>query len=373
MTEDIQRLKAISADPHGYARQWKSSTGGRVVGTLCSYAPDELILAAGLLGFRVFGGTGSLSRADSHLQSYCCSLVRGALEESLSGGLDFLDGAVFPHTCDSIQRLSDVWRINAAIGFHLDVVLPVKLNTPSARDYMVAVLQKARTDLEAVVGRAIGDDDLQRAIDTINAIRTAMQRLYALRRERPGLLAGSDLHAVTRASMVMDRNDFVTIVTRIVEALASAPAPPAFGGRRVFLSGGVCNLPDIYGTIEAAGGAVVGDDLCTGARGLTGLVEAADDPIRAIAERYLSRLICPAKHAGITRRGDELVRMVRETEAAGVIFLYLKFCDPHAFDYPYLKVMLERIGIPCLLVELEQHTVSQGQFRTRCEAFLEML
>jgi benzoyl-CoA reductase/2-hydroxyglutaryl-CoA dehydratase subunit BcrC/BadD/HgdB len=53
--------------------------------------------------------------------------------------------------------------------------------------------------------------------------------------------------------------------------------------------------------------------------------------------------------------------------------MYLKFCDPHAFDYPYLKEMLDARGIPCLLVELEEQTVSQGQFQTRCEAFLEML
>ena len=52
--------------------------------------------------------------ADAHLQAYSCSLVRGALEDALAGRLDFLDGAmVFPHTCDSIQRLSDIWRMNA--------------------------------------------------------------------------------------------------------------------------------------------------------------------------------------------------------------------------------------------------------------------
>ncbi len=371
--QDIQLLKDIAAAPYAYARRWKAGTGGKVVATLCSYAPEELILAAGLLGLRIVGSRKGISLADRHLQSYCCSLVRGALEAALSGELDVVDGAIFPHTCDSIQRLSDIWRINAGVGFHLDVVLPVKLDTASARDYLVAVLRKARADLETVLGAPIDDDALADAVETLNAIRTAMQRLYTLRCERPGILPGSDLHAIVRASMVMDRRDFLDALTRIVDHLEAAPYPqPA--GRRIFLSGGVCNLPDIFGIIEAAGGVVVGDDLCTGARGLTGLVATdGGDPLAAIADRYLHRSVCPAKHAGVTRRADDLIRRVRETAADGVIFLYLKFCDPHAFDYPDLKKTLDANGIPCLLAELDEQTVSRGQLQTRCEAFMEML
>ena len=121
----IQELRNIAANPQAYARKWKQQTGGKVVGTLCSYAPEELILAGGALAHRIVGGSGSISKADAHLQAYSCSLVRGALEDALDGRLDFLDGAVFPHTCDSIQRLSDIWRLNATTGFHLDAVLPV--------------------------------------------------------------------------------------------------------------------------------------------------------------------------------------------------------------------------------------------------------
>ena len=74
-----------------------------------------------------------------------------------------------------------------------------------------------------------------------------------------------------------------------------------------------------------------------------------------------------------TRRGEYLVRQVKKSQADGVIFLYLKFCDPHAFDYPYIKSMLDEEGIPNLLLELEDSSPSEGQFRTRCEAFVEML
>ena len=370
--EAIQRFKDIGADPKAYARRWKEVTGGKVIGTLCSYAPEELILAGGALAFRIVGGSGSTSRANAHLQTYSCSLVRGALDDALSGELDFFDGAIFPHTCDSIQRLSDIWRMNAKTGFHLDVVLPVKLNTASARQYMATVMGNARTGLESLLDRTISDADLQQAIDVYNSIRTAMQRLYTLRADRPEAIPGSDVHAMVRASMVMDRRDFLDNLTRVVDSLERRSADnPAV--KRIFLSGGVCNLPDIYGIIESAGGCVVGDDLCTGSRGLTGLIDTDKDPIAAIAERYAQRAVCPAKHSGITSRGDELVHLAKAHRADGVIFIFLKFCDPHAFDYPYLKSMLNDAGIPSLLVELEEQTASQGQFGTRCEAFMEML
>jgi benzoyl-CoA reductase/2-hydroxyglutaryl-CoA dehydratase subunit BcrC/BadD/HgdB len=263
--------------------------------------------------------------------------------------------------------------MNAPTGVHLDVVLPVKLDTPSAKGYMAAVMGKARTDLATMLGHAIGDDDLRRAIGTANGIRAAMQRLYDLRSQRPEMMAGSDIHTIVRASMLMDRNDFLDRLFRLVNHLERQPSVQVSAAKRIFLSGGVCNLPDVYGIIEAAGGSVVGDDLCTGSRGLTGLIEDGGDPVAAIAARYARRAICPAKHAGITRRGDELVGRAKAARAAGVIFLFLKFCDPHAFDYPYLKSMLDAEGIPSLLVELEEQTTSGGQFRTRCEAFIEML
>jgi benzoyl-CoA reductase subunit C len=369
----IQQLRQVSADPMAYARRWKAQTNGTVIGTLCSYAPEELLLAAGALGFRVIGSRASIVRADAHLQAYCCSLVRSCLEDALSGSLDFLDGAVFPHTCDSMQRLSDIWRMAGKTGFHLDMVLPVKLNTPSARDYMRAVMQKARHDLATALGKPITDADLRQASDTCNAIRTAMQRLYAIRRQRPGAIAGSDLQAILRASMVMDRHDFLDSLVQVVDRLdLSSPTVP-HTGKRLFLSGGLCNLPDLYDLIEAAGGSVVGDDLCTGMRAFDGLVETNGEPMAAITERYLQRAVCPAKHAGINRRANDLVRLVAESRAQGVIFLFLKFCDPHAFDYPYLRARLDEAGIPSLLVELEEHTAADGQLRTRVEAFMEML
>lgn len=106
--DDLKIFREISAKSYQYAEQWKKQTSQKIIGYFCSYTPEEIIYAAGALPFRIFGGEISIAHADSHLQTYCCFLARGGPEEALAGRLNFLDGTVFPHTCDTIQRLSDI-------------------------------------------------------------------------------------------------------------------------------------------------------------------------------------------------------------------------------------------------------------------------
>jgi len=380
--KQIEECYQVLKDPNGYVKRFKAESGRKVVGTFCSYAPEEIILAAGAHPFRLFGSGEKIRLADAHLQSYCCSLVRGALEDALGGRLAFLDGVVFPHTCDSIQRLSDIWRLNVPGCFHLDLVLPVKLDTDGARQYMIDVLRRFRGELGEKLGVTISDEELRAAIRTMNRIRTALTRIDKLKGERPEILKGSDLYALVRATMIMERGraaDLFEEVAAELEGKAKASKEKGEGAvsgparKRIFLSGGVCNHPDIYTIIKEAGGAVVGDDLCTGSRYFSGLIDEKADPVTAIAGRYLERVVCPAKHRGLTDRADHLVRLTREKRAQGVIFFLLKFCDPHAFDYPYLKEALDKAGVPSMLLEVEDRLPADGQLRTRFEAFVEMI
>jgi bzd-type benzoyl-CoA reductase N subunit len=371
--DDLALFNQVVADPSAYARQWKAAHGGRVVGHLCSYTPEEFIVAAGALPYRIFGSNAVVSKADAHLQAYACSLVRGALEDALDGALDFLDGVVFPHTCDSIQRLSDIWRINGRFGFHLDVVMPVKLTTGSAREYMARVVGAFCEQLQQALGVTIEQEDLAAAVTTYNRLRERIGRLYALKAQTPGVISGRELNTIVRAAAVMDRKDFTERLERVVAQVEARQPRLSAEPKRVVLSGGVCSLTDIYQIIEEAGGAVVWDDLCTGTRAFGGPIPLEGDLVAAISHRYLERIVCPAKHAGLAGRGEDLLAAVRRVDGRGVIFLFLKFCDPHGFDYPMLKSMLDEAGIPSMLFEVEDRVAAEGQLRTRVEAFLEMI
>ena len=144
------------------------------------------------------------------------------------------------------------------------------------------------------------------------------------------------------------------------------------GAKRLLIAGGLCDYPDLYGVLEKSGGVVVGDDLCTGSRWFEGAV-GDGDPIKALAARYLDRPICAAKHSTNTARGERVVELAKTSGADGVIFLLLKFCDPHAFDYPYMKEFLDRENIPNMLYEVEDQLPSEGQLQTRFETFIHML
>ena len=369
----IDQIRNIADDPIGYAKKWKAETRGRVVGYFCSYAPEEIIWAAGALPYRILGSGGAISRADGHLQAYSCTLVRGALDDALTGKLDFLDGTVFPHTCDSIQRLSDIWRLNAGLDFHVDLVLPVKLNTKSAEDYMQAVIEKFYHDLEDGLGVEITTEKLSNAVRTLNQIRTGLQRIYEIRRDHPGTVSSRDLHAIVKASMVMDRTVLAEGLAAVVGQLQSQPSKTPAPSKRLVLTGGICSMPEIYQPIEDAGGTVVWDDFCTGSRYFEKNVDPEGNLLNSIGRRYLNRVICPAKHRDCFSRGESLLKMVEKSQAHGVIFVLLKFCDPHAFDFPYIKELLDRDGIPSLLLEIEDQQTSLAQLKTRIEAFVELL
>lgn len=368
----LDRMQAAAYDPLVYARGIRGE-GRRVMGYFCSYAPEEIILAAGLHPLRLQGTREELRRCDEHLQAYCCSLARGALEDLLRGNLDgVLDGVVFPHTCDTMQRLSDIWRMHGSTPFHADVVLPVKLHTPAARDYLLEVLTRFCRELREAFGVDFDDDDLRDALRVCNAVRLGVEQVYRLRSERPGLLSGREWHALLRGASVMDRGELSRELPGLVDDLRGRETPDS-AYPRVLISGSVCDFPEIYELVELSGARVVWDDLCSGTRAFDRLAAEDGDPLEALAERYVGRQLCPAKHLSPTRRADDLVQMIREHRVQGVIFLLLKFCDPHAFDYPWLKQRLEQEGVPTLLVEVEDRLPAQGQLRTRLETFVHML
>ncbi len=372
----IETFRAVADDPSSYAAGWKKNTGRPVIGHVCSYMPEEIIDAAGALAFRILPENKPITMADAHFQSYACSLVRGILEARLSGQLDFLDLTVFPHTCDAVQRLSDIWRMNSPKGSHEDLLIPSVLNTSASIEYMTRIFSGFRRQLESLYDQKITDEAVRVSMKRMNAIRAKFAEIYTLMGMYPKILPAADLLAVQRAGFIMDKAEFLKLLESLYRELEdqAKTKSPEINLKRILLSGGICALTDIGTIIEDAGATVIWDDLCTGARYSEGLTdESLEECIKAIALRYSSRTVCPAKHGGINTRGAYLVEKAAVKSIDGVIFLYLKFCDPHAFDYPCLKGMLDDEGIPSLKLELEGFQAGTSGLKTRCQAFIEML
>jgi len=368
----LNEFKETAGNSLDYLRTWKSRTGSGILGYFCTNTPEELIHAAGFLPVRILSTPTSVSLASKHLQSYSCSLVQSSLEAALRGDLKFLDGTVFPHTCDSIQRLSDIWAENLRFSFHWDIVLPVKLHTESARAYLLQELARLRRGLEDFAGRPVTDGDLEKSISLFNQNRALLRELYRCRTANPERFAARDIAAILQCASFMPKEEF----NPRLKKLLSAPSPPKRASDpkiRLFLAGSVCNQIQIFDLFDNSGVSVVGDDFCTGWRSFSEDVSPNGSPVEALARRLLSRIPCPCKYNPDLDRGDDLLKRVEEAHARGVVFLLLKFCDPHAFDYPYLKDRLAARKIPSLLLEIEPGSVPLGALETRLKAFIETL
>ena len=93
--------------------------------------------------------------------------------------------------------------------------------------------------------------------------------------------------------------------------------------------------------------------------------------LAALANAYLSKPPGP-RMRDLSRRLAYLTELVTERGVQAAICAYSKFCDLYLAEFPSLKAHLEGLGVPILLLELEDDAIS-GQHRTRVEAFLEMI
>ena len=128
----IEELGEISSDLLNQAVKVWREQGKKVIGFMCSYVPEEIIYAAGILPYRV-RATGCIrsTRSDALMSSFSCSFARSCLEFALDGTYDFLDGLVALDSCAQIERLYDNWRFKAGLPFMHLLNLPHK-NSDSA-------------------------------------------------------------------------------------------------------------------------------------------------------------------------------------------------------------------------------------------------
>lgn len=365
-------------DPYSAIAERGRTKRERPIGYFCSYVPEEILHAGGLTPVRIVGAERQVMLADAHLQSYCCSIARTSLELALGGELDFLDGTVFVQTCDTMQRLSDIWRLNTSFGFHGDVVLPTRMGDPLGVRYLTAELGAFRDRVSEFVGRRIEDAQLHESIRVYNRNRDLCERLYELLARGHPWLTGKVVLGCVMAGMWMRKEEHNLLVEKVLEwAEDAAPVGGESGSVdgpiRLLVSGSLCTGSDLIETIEGLGAVVADDDLCCGHRYVEGRTEETGDPLEAMAQRLSDRVICPAKHSSGWDRPSYLLRKAKGAGVVGVVFFLQHFCEPHAFDYPFVRDALEAEGLKTLLIEADLDSASSGQMRTRVEAFLEVL
>jgi len=350
------------------------NSGKKIFGWLCTYVPEEIIHAAGILPVRIVGYSHEVDLDDGTAYLYVnnCSFSRSCLQLGLRGEYDFLDGVVGGSTCDGARRLFDLWRNYIGTPFHHVLTIPRKYTEKAHNLYHYEVAQFTQ-HLEEFLGCQIADEALLQSINLYNETRRLLKQLYDLRKRDNPPITGAETMEVLNASFRMPKEVFNEWLRGLLEEITASGN--AHNHRaRLMLVGSVLTNTEFIKSIEDQGGLVVTDELCTSTRYWTDPVILDDGRSlrESVARRYLNNFPC-ARMFPSDERFNRIMDFARDYRVGGVISQVIRYCVPYCHDLPLLTKKLKEKGIPTLALDVEYGTSGSGQIATRVQAFMEML
>jgi len=371
----MDKFKELIDQRHDYAREWKERTGGKVIGYLCSYMPEEITIAAGILPVRILGSHEPQDVAEKHIYSMFCPFCRDCLAQGLLGRYDYLDGLVMAHSCLHLRQTYFSWKNNLPLPYTYYVGMPAKPQSPYALKFLRGELEDFKESLEGWLDRPITEEDLDRGIDLLNRHRQLLREIYELRRLESPPVSGLEAMEIVLSGQLTDKEEHGRLLEQYINQIKSnLPDGRETEDRvRLMIIGSENDDTEMIRLIESLGATVVIDDHCTGSRYFWNQVKPEADRLGAIARRYLDRPRCPQKDFEKRSRLPHIAQLARDYRVHGAVVIQQKFCDPHELDIPIIMDYLKKeLGIPSLFLECDI-TLAVGQFRTRIEAFIETL
>jgi len=369
----LARAKYIASNREELIRERKSATGKPVIGYLCCFAPPEIISAAGALPYRITGKPGdATAEADAYMEPYGCSYVRNILAQAAKDRYRFLDGLVIAHSCDMVQRLYGIWSYYRPAAYSRLFNVPHQVS-PQGQRFFQRELGFFKESLERYTGNPVADEDLEKQIILYNRNRGLIRKFYALRRQNPPLIKGSEMLELLLAGGAIPAEEYTALLEEVWAEVKNR-GPIGSKASRLLVWGSILDDPSFYRMIEEAGGSIVADDTCIGFRTWDQDVPRSGDVYADLTAHYLVNFQCPRTDRGPgVKRFDYILDRIREYEVDGIIGYIISFCDPHKFDYPDLRDYLKKAGKPMLLID-DNYSFSPAEaIVTRVQAFLEMI
>jgi bzd-type benzoyl-CoA reductase N subunit len=354
-------------------QSWKRE-GGQIVGYFCSTVPEEMLLAARILPFRMraTGSTGT-EESDAYFSNINCSFPRHCLDLALKGEFEFLDGVISLNSCDHVRRLYDNWKRYVPTDFIEIMSMPRKTGPDQVqwyRDELTLLKEK----IEKKLGVEITEDALRESIRLANETRQLQRQLYEVRKRKQPPITGTEALTVMVAGTAMPRERYNALLRELLDELRDSNGAGTHRAR-LMIVGGILDDPEYVRVIEDQGGLVVTDATCFGTRLMWKQVdERVQDPIAALAQYYVAdRPACPRMFGEQENRSRFVRDLYREFNCDGIIGERLMFCDQWLVEHFMLDHDLKQEEIPFLKLDREYITSGTGQLRTRVQAFLETM
>jgi benzoyl-CoA reductase/2-hydroxyglutaryl-CoA dehydratase subunit BcrC/BadD/HgdB len=353
-----------------------AQTDRPVVGTMCNFVPEALVLAAGAVPVRVCGGDHvAAHEAESLVPRDSCPVGRSSvgLLQRRQGLHERLDLLVIPAVCDAKRKLPQV--LDGQVPVHVMQMPTDKQAEGAEADWLVQV-ERLAAQLEDLTGGNLKRKALEDAIRTINARQQAFTEFLELRKCHPPRVSGLEMAYVTSASFADD----VTRWTDHVGELASErqSASGIADGPRLLVTGAPIIHPDLQllEIIEEAGAHVVADVMCSGSERLYMPIVPREwtfpEMLRAVAETALLPATCPCFTRG-DDRVDRILDLVETYSVDGVVYRNLRLCTLFQFETPLVQAALERERVPMLELQMDYTLGDREQLLTRLQAFLEIV
>ncbi|MEK6636308.1 MAG: acyl-CoA dehydratase activase [Planctomycetota bacterium] len=341
------------------------------IGYFCSYTPVELIRAAGFHPVRIKGTEKESCSANEVLCSNICPYIKAVIDQKINGNLEDFKGMVFVNSCDGMRRLYDAWVKLDEGKRAFNYILDIPKNTDDAAVFYYAnLLKKFKEKLESYFMLKIQHDDINNSIALYNAVREKV--MLFLQKYWTGYIgqSGYEIFSLLKKGINAVPEKFQVYLTNIMKQ--SGDTRDTRDVPRLFVWGSIMENERIIKVIEDAGAKVVAEDLCNGSRHFDAQINISEDPILSIAKRYISRAPC-SRMVNVLDRINNVLTSMQAKSIHAAIYHTLKFCDHNLMDYPVIKKAFHEKNIPLLHLNCDYTISSEGQIKTRVEAFLEQL
>lgn len=369
--EILKIFQDALAKPLNHHLEQYISDGGKCIGHYCSLIPGEILTAAGIMPYRIRGGSDNTSLADVYLGSKCCTFVKHTVNLALEGEFDFLNGIISMNSCDMIRRSYTVLEQKKKFPFSFFMSVPKSFEGTLVVDWYRGELERLVQAIEEHFSVKIGQEDLLGAIKLHNQTRQNLIKLNELRKTQNPSISGQEALTISIAAQVMPLNVFNKLLEQFLEGL-DIRTPNQYKSRFI-VSGGELDEPDFIKIIEDQGGLVIYDDTCFGSRYYQNLISEEGDPLENIAARYLYKVPCARFLNSFSPRYENLMDVAKNYQADGIIFQRLTFCVANGGHMQMLThvAKTDETAVPVLFLDREYLASGSGQIKTRVQAFIE--
>lgn len=349
-----------------------AAQGKKIIGCLPMYCPEELVHAAGMMPFGIWGAEREISEAKKYFPAFYCSIAQTSLEMGLRGELDQLSAVLVPVLCDTLKCLGQNWKAGVKTVPFIPVIHPQNRKMEAGVAFLKAQYRKIALQLEAISGIVVTDAALKEAIAIYNAHRAVMREFSNVAALYPDLLTPVQRSTVIKSGFFMSKPEHTALVRELIVECRKHPVRP-WDGPRIVLTGILADSKGLLEILAENRMAVVADEVAQESRQFRTDVPECADPFEALARQLSDMEGCSVLYDPEKKRGEIILDMVRKHNAQGIIVLMTKFCDPEEFDWPVLQKAFDRAGVPVVMIEVDQQMRGFEQARTSLQTFAEML